>query len=113
MARMSLDTRRRVIYWHQKGYTLKGIQLRLKDEDITVSKRSLCLLIKKYRLHETILDLPRPVPPTKLSLEHLQMIDSKLEEDDETSAAELQRILHDTGIRVSASTIQRAKMKLG
>ena len=41
------------------------------------------------------------------------MIDSKLEEDNETSAAELQRMLHDTGIRVSASTIQCVKMKLG
>lgn len=113
MARMNLDTRRRVICLHRQGFKLKDIQLRLKEEDIFVSKRSLCLLIKKYKLHGTILDLPRPVPPGKLSLEHLKMIDNALEQDDETSTAELRAMLREAGVRVSLSTVQRTKRKLG
>ena len=98
---------------HHQGFKLKDIQLRLKEEDIIVSKRSLCLLIKKYKVHGTILDMPRPVRPGKLSLEHLRIIDSALEQDDETSAAELRGLLREAGARVSVSTIQRAKRKLG
>ena len=89
MARMSIENRRRVVVLYCQGFKLKDIQLRLKEEDIFVSKRSLCLLIKKYKLHWTILDMPRPVQPGKLSLEHLKIIDSTLEQDDETLAVEL------------------------
>ena len=59
MARMSLDTRSRVVYLHKSGFKLKDIQLRLKEEDIKVSKKSLCLLLKKYRLHSVVSDLPK------------------------------------------------------
>ena len=86
MARMSIESHRRVVVLHRQGFKLKDIQLRLKEEDIFVSKRSLCLLTKKYKLHWTILDMPRPVQPGKVSLEHL---DSALEQVDETSAVEL------------------------
>ena len=86
MARMLIESCRREVVF---GFKLKDIQLRLKEEDIFVSKRSLCLLIKKYKLHWTILDMPRPVQPGKLSLEHLKIIDSALEQDDKTSAVEL------------------------
>ena len=40
-----------------------------------MSKKSFCLLIKKYKMHHTVIDLPRPVQPKKLSLEHLQALD--------------------------------------
>ena len=113
MARMSIEICRRVVVLHRHSFKLKDIQLQLKEEDIFVSKRSLCLLLKKYKLHGTILDMPRPVQPGKLSLEHLKIIDSALEQDDETSAVELHGLLHEAGIRVSISTIQRAKRKLG
>ena len=53
MARMSIETRRRVVSLHRQGFKLKDIQLRLKEKDIFVSKRSLCLLIKKYKLKGT------------------------------------------------------------
>ena len=95
MARMSIESRRRVVVLHHQGFKLKDIQLQLKEEDIFVSKRSFCLLIKKYKLHWTILDMPRPVQPGKLSLEQLKIIDSTLQQDDETSAVELCGLLHE------------------
>lgn len=89
MARMSIETHRRVVLFHYQGLSLKDIQLWLKEEDIFVLKRTLCLLIRKYKIHGTIFDMPRLVQPGKLSLEHLKIIDSTLEQDDKTSAAEL------------------------
>ena len=113
MARMSIDIRRRLNCLHHQGFKLEDIQLWLEEEDI--SKRSFCLLIKKYELHGTmkLLDMPRPVQPGKLSLEHLKIFDSSLEQDDKTLVAELRGLLHEAGVRVSVSTIQCAKRKLG
>ena len=114
MGRMSLDTRSRVIYLHQKGWKLKDIQSHLKSEDLRVSKTSLSLLIAKYRRHHTVADLPRPPKQKKLSLEHLQAVDEALANDDEISTAELCSMLEDDyGVKVSAGTIQRAKKALG
>ena len=113
MARMSMETRRRVINLHNNGFKLKDIQFRLKEESIVVSKTSLCLLIKKYKRRGFISDLPRPVRPKKLSPEHLIMIDDAVAKDDEISTSELRAMLQEAGVHVSISTIQRAKRQLG
>jgi len=93
---------------------LKEIQLHLKSEDILVSKKSLCLLIKKYRRYHTINDLPRPVQTKKLSLVHLRALDEALANDDEISTSELRSMLKEVyNLKVSSSTVQRAKKDLG
>ena len=113
MARMSLQTRERVINLHKSGFKLKDIQAFLKIEDINVSKTSLCQLIMKYKRFGIITDRLRAVQPHKLSLEHLQVIDEALEQDDEISTPELCAKLQDVGVTVSISTVQRAKRDLG
>jgi len=85
----------------------------LREEEINVSKTSLCLLIKKYKKFGIVSDLPRPVTSRKLKLEHLRLIDDALAEDDEVSMPELRAMLQDARVRVSISTIQRAKRQLG
>ena len=63
---------------------LKDIQRHLKEEDISVSKTSLCLLIRKYKETGTVADRRRPPSQTKkLKLHHLVMIDEALVQDDE------------------------------
>lgn len=113
MARMSMETRRRVIYFHRRGLKLKDIQIRLKEEEIFVSKTSLCLLIKKYKTLGIIADKLRPNSIRKLKLEHLRLIDDTLANDDESSTTELRAKLLEVGVDVSRSTIQRAKRHLG
>jgi len=55
---------------------LKDIQSRIKEEDITVSKTSFCLIIKKYEETGTVADWQRPPSVTKkLKLHHLVLID--------------------------------------
>ena len=107
MARMSIEIHRRVICLHHNyGFKLKDIQLWLMEEDIFVSKRSLCLLIK-YKLHGTILDMPRPG-----KLVHLKIIDSALEQGDETSAVKLHGLLREAGIRVSVNPMCKEEIRL-
>ena len=114
MGRMSIDIQSRVIHLHHRGWKLKDIQSHLKDEDISVSKKSLCILIKKYKIHHTVADLPRPLQPKKLSLEHLKALDEALSNDDEISTTELCSMLKEVfRLKVSPATVQRAKKDLG
>ena len=54
-------------------------------------------------------DVPRRAQQGKLSMEYLTVIDNTLEEDDETSAAELHALLLEAGVRVSISTIHSTR----
>ena len=62
-----------------------------------------------------VLDLKPPPPPKKLALKHLQIIDNALAQDDEMSTPELRTLVNNAegGVKVSISTIQRAKKDLG
>ena len=115
MGRMTLETRRRVVNFSRLGMRLKPIQHRLAEEGISVSRTSLCLLLKKYQETGMITDRVRPRSQgKKLELEHLCLIDEAVDKDDEISNADLRKMLQEeTGIVVSISTIQRAKKHLG
>ena len=53
------NVRQRVVnMWRKKVKLNWDIQSHLKEEDITVSKTSLCLLIKKYKETGTVADRP-------------------------------------------------------
>ena len=115
MGRMTLETRRGVIKFSWLGMRLKAIQRRLAEEGVTISKTSLCLLLKKYKETGTIADRIRPRSlRRKLQLEHLRLIDEALDKDDEISSVDLRKMLQEkAGILVSISTVQRAKNHLG
>ena len=93
---------------------LKAIKLHLEEEDIRVSKTSLCLLLKKYRETGTVADQFRAQGHTKkLQLQHLVLIDEAIENDDEISNGDLCKMLKENGIVVSKGTVQCAKKHLG
>lgn len=70
MGRMSLATRGRVVALWKSGFTLSKIEYRLLEENIVVSKKSLCLLIKKYRQTGSVADNRTYKPPKKLQDVH-------------------------------------------
>ena len=114
--KMSIETRRRVVCLHENGYKLREIQEHhLEKEDIvSVSKKSLRLMLKKYKTEGIIADRVRlPAVPAKLQDADLLMIDEALADDDELSTQELHSMLLEAGTNVSISTVQRAKKNLG
>ena len=115
MGRMTLETCRRVIKFSWLGMRLKTIQRRPAEEGVTISKTSLCLLLKKYKETGMIADRIRPRSlGRKLQLEHLRLIDEALDKDDEISSVDLRKMLQEkAGILVSISTVQHAKNHLG
>ena len=99
----------------ERGYRVSKIQVHLALEDIAVSKKSLCLLIKKYCLIRSVADHRTVKPPRKLKDEHYRFIDACMATDDELTATNLLAMLKEKhpSLNVSESTVKRARVELG
>ena len=115
MPRLSLEDRKRVVTLFLKGNSVRSVQKRLEEENIMVSRQTLYRLIRKCRVSNTIVDLPRRKRPQKLTSEMKEMIDNELQQNDELTAQKL--LDHLKGrfphLDVSLPTIKRARKKLG
>ena len=89
MGRMSLATRSKVISTWKNGYQLSKIRARLLEEGVAVSKKSLCLNIRKYKLTGLVADRRIYKPPKKLNDAYYRFIDNAITENDELSAPKL------------------------
>lgn len=59
MPRLDLVARRRVIVWRSKGLTVTRILQKLEDENIVTSRKTIYLLLHKYKQARSLYDLPR------------------------------------------------------
>ena len=85
----------------------------LKAEGLKVPKKTMWATIKKYKAYGTISRLPGSGRPYKLTREILKTIEDRMNEDDETTATQLTRLLGDQGHKVTKTTILRARKILG
>ena len=108
MPRLTVCTRKRVIIWHRLGYPISDIKQKLIEENVCVSSRSLQRLIKKFRCHHTIRDLPRRAKPKKLSEDMTTLMDNMLKDNDEMTAGQTRsRLVKEfEGLKVSLSTVK-------
>ena len=59
MPRLSIEARKRIVSLHYHGYSVPTVVQRLEQENVSVSKRAVYDLIKKFRLKGVVKDLPR------------------------------------------------------
>ena len=85
----------------------------MKEEGLIVTASSVCRLLKKYQETGTIARRPGSGRPTKLTPEVLQIVESQMQRDDETTAVQLQKILVDSGHPLCLQTILNSCEKLG
>ena len=78
------------------------------------SKKSLCLLIKKYKNTGSVADACKARRPRKLQ-EHYRFIDDAMAENDQLTSRQLHQSHQEAfpGVEVSISTIKRAERELG
>lgn len=114
MPRLDLVARRRVVVWRSKGLTVTRILQKLEDENIVTSRKTIYLLLHKYKQTRSLYDLPRGTRK-KLTVEHYCYIDELLSNDDEITCVQLHQKFHSKflDINVSLATIKRAKRDLG
>ena len=115
MTRLAKTTRTRAVLLRSKGFTVKRIQERLKEDGVLVSSRALFKLFAKHRKTGTVADLPQATRPTKLSREQYSFIDEEMTKDDELTARKMRQLLEERWPEtiVSISTVKRARKHLG
>ena len=115
MARLSLESRNRVITLFSRGYTVLEIQRRLREERTTVSCQALYNLLRKFREKNTIENLPGRRRPRKITTEMEATIEEAYNGNDELTARKLKRLLEEKWpyLQVSLSTIKRNRKQMG
>lgn len=95
MPRMSMETRTRVVFLSEAGFSVGEIKSRLAEEGVLVSKTSLCLLLRRYRERVTLKDLRWYHHSTLLSNVHLRFIDTELAGNSDLTSTQLHRLLQE------------------
>ena len=104
----------RILSLHWQGFKISKIVDILVLEDATVvSRQSIRLFLKRFTERGTIARKPGSGLTLKLSPMILQIIESTMQEDDETTATQLQAKLAARGCYVSLTTILRNRRQLG
>ena len=95
MARLSLESRNRVITLFSRGYTVLQIQWQLCEERTTVSFQALYNLLRKFHEKNTIDNLPGRRRPQKITTEMEAMIEEAYNGNDELIARKLKHLLEE------------------
>ena len=113
--RLDLETRARVVRLKNEGYTYKHIRERLLEDGISVSVKSLYLLVRKYKQTNSVANRPRAAVTKILTDEHYCEIDMALSENDEMTSRQLQTMVITKWptLSMSISTVERARRELG
>ena len=115
MTKLALSARRSTVSMFNAGYSMAAIQQRLEEEDITITKRSLYRLIKKFKEKGVYTDLHRRERDKKLTQELLTMMNNELLENDEATARHFRAMLIEKypELAVTISTVKRQCHALG
>ena len=97
------------------GIALKEIQTRLSDEEFHVSKKSLSLLIRKFKDTKSVCDRKYHRVRKSLNEDQFQFIDEAMAENKELTSRQLfHKLLEEfPGVKTSISAVKRARRELG
>ena len=116
MARLCVESRRRVVLLKKQGYSVREIRDRLHEEGIVVSLVTLYKLLHREKETGSVLDKARSPVWRYLSNHHYVFIDNALAENDELTAKQLKDIMVQKWAdlkNISLTTIKRARKYLG
>ena len=114
MARLSLESRSRVITFFSMSYTALQIQRQLREERTAVSCQTIYNLLRKFRENNTINNLPER-RPRKITAEMKTMIEEAYNGNDELTSTGLKRLLSERwpDLQVSIPTIKPIQKEMG
>ena len=106
--RLSLYARERIRQLLSGGRSYSEIVQILKSEGIVTCRQTVWRLEKHINAHDTIIPLPKPGRPTKITDYVLQKVYEAMTQDDETTAKELVTALRTGGISFTALKARRS-----
>ena len=106
-------TKQRILFFHNEGLLSTSIKERLQNEGIEASVVGIWKFIQRYKKYGTSKRLSGSGRKTIVTPGVEATIESQMEEDDETTASQLQKVLSSKGSLLSLSTIQRSRSRMG
>ena len=113
MSKYSLYKRQRIISLSEDGHKLPTIAKILHEENLVASRQGIQKFLKRYESSGAISRKEGTGKKSKVTEDIRRLIDEKMEEDDETSGMQLQKMLLQYGHRLSKSTILKCRRELG
>lgn len=114
MPTLSIEERNFVIHRRHGGCGYGTIVKLLKDRGVSVCKKTVIKLCKKYEETGLVTDRKRKRPIIFGTAEHRTFLDTCIENEPSLTASELSiKIFERFGIRLSISAINKARTKLG
>ena len=110
---LSTYAKMRIIVLYSAGNRAPKIQTLLKEEDIVVSRVSVWKFIARFERSGSLARKEGSGRPTKLTPQVMALVEEQMNNDDETTASQLQKILNEAGIDISLWTILRCRKSLG
>ncbi len=98
---------------HGIGYQPRKISELLKTRGYNVSRFQIMCFYAKYLKSGDLGRKPGTGPSRKLSSAHFALVQSKMEENDETTVTKIHKELSEIGMDISVRTVARARQFLG
>ena len=99
-----LYTKQRAVFYAAQGLNASAISRALATEGLPYSPKSVSLLLLKLKAGQSIARKRGAGRPSKTTQRVRDLLEEQMQKDDETTAAELVRLLQANGIKLSRST---------
>jgi transposase len=103
MSKYSLYKRQRIVTLSEDGHKSPTIAKMLHEENLAASRQGIQKFLKRYESSGAISRKEGTGRKSKVTEDIRRLIDEKMEEDDETSGMQLQKMLLQYGHRLSKS----------
>lgn len=110
---LSTYVKLRILAHHAMGNQAPTIEKLLREEGINVTRQSVWKFLHLYKRTSCLARKEGSGRPTKLTPEVMAIVEVQMNEDDETTAYQLHRILNEKGFSLSIWTILRCRKNLG
>ena len=110
MSRLDMETRRQVVVLKYHGCSISAIKRHLLEKHVSVSTAAIYCLLRRNKLHNSIVDCSRKCIVKKLDKEKLCFIDEAMAATDELTARRLRMMLQEKwpDLRVALPAIKWA-----
>ena len=106
-------TKQRILFFYEQGLRSTAIQKELQKEDIRASVVGIWKFLQWYKKSGTIERQPGSGRTSIVTPRVEATMESQMEDDDETTASQLQMLLTAKGCSRSLSAIQRSRSRMG
>ena len=105
--------KQQILHFYFQGLKAPTIAKLLKQESLSCTRAGVDLFLKKYKETGNLNRRIGSGRPSKLTSEINDLVEQRMQEDDETTAHQLHQLLCDRGYSISLKTILRCRNSLG